>query len=105
MKHEMKLNDSPFNKIKNGTKRVELRLYDEKRQLLNVGDKIEFTNLNTSEKLTVQIEDLKKFQSFEELYEYFDKKCSVMKKILLRIQKIWKHITRKKKRENMASLP
>ena len=43
MKYNMKLNNEPFNLIKNGTKTVELRLNDEKRKLLNIGDKIEFT--------------------------------------------------------------
>ena len=32
----MKLNNEPFNLIKNGTKTVELRLNDEKRKLFNV---------------------------------------------------------------------
>ena len=36
MKHEMKLNNSPFERIKNGTKTIELRLNDEKRQLLKI---------------------------------------------------------------------
>ncbi len=30
MIHNMKLNESPFEKIKAGTKTIELRLYDEK---------------------------------------------------------------------------
>lgn len=33
MKHQMKLNNEPFESIKNGTKTIELRLYDEKRRL------------------------------------------------------------------------
>ena len=40
MIHEMRLNNEPFNKIKEGTKTVELRLLDEKRKTLRVGDKI-----------------------------------------------------------------
>ena len=31
MKHEMKLNNEPFERIKNGTKTIELRVNDEKR--------------------------------------------------------------------------
>jgi len=31
---ELRLNKKPFDKIKAGTKTIELRLYDEKRQLL-----------------------------------------------------------------------
>ena len=32
MLHKMKLNENPFERIKNGTKTVEFRLFDEKRQ-------------------------------------------------------------------------
>lgn len=69
----MKLNDSPFNKIKSGIKRVELRLNDEKRRLLNVGDIIEFTNITTKEVLYVRVTDLLYFNSFKELYESISK--------------------------------
>ena len=31
MIHEMKLNEKPFNNINNGVKKIELRLFDEKR--------------------------------------------------------------------------
>lgn len=73
MKHEMKLNDSPFNKIKNGTKTMELRLYDEKRRRLREKDYIEFTNILNGDKLTIQIEALYKFKDFVELYKEIDK--------------------------------
>ena len=69
----MKLNDGPFGLIKGGTKTIELRLNDEKRQLLKVGDYIEFTNRITLEKMLVLIEDLYHYSSFEELYKHFNK--------------------------------
>ena len=47
MKHNMNLNNRPFKSIKEGTKTIELRLNDEKRSLLKVGDEIEFTNRDT----------------------------------------------------------
>lgn len=73
MKHEMRLNDVPFNNIKNGTKTIELRLNDEKRQLLNEGDFLEFTNRTTNEKMLTKIIALHKYNNFEELYKHFDK--------------------------------
>lgn len=73
MKHEMKLNNEPFECIKNGTKTIELRLNDEKRKPLTVGDYIEFTNRATNEKLLVEVIDLFKYNSFEELYKHFNK--------------------------------
>lgn len=69
----MKLNNGPFVAIKNKIKTIELRLNDEKRQKINVGDEIEFTNNVTSEKLLVDVVDLHKFDSFSELYKHFDK--------------------------------
>lgn len=42
MIHEMKLLEDPFEQIKSGAKTVEIRLFDEKRKVLRVGDIIEF---------------------------------------------------------------
>ena len=42
MTHNMKLNDAPFETIKNGKKTIELRLYDEKRRKIKIGDTICF---------------------------------------------------------------
>ena len=44
MKHEMGLQAKYFDFIKNGTKRIDLRLFDEKRRGIKIGDIIEFTN-------------------------------------------------------------
>ena len=73
MKYNMNLNNRPFKSIKEGTKTIELRLNDEKRKLLNIGDEIEFTNITNGEKLSVDIINLHKYPSFEELYKHFDK--------------------------------
>ena len=71
--HKMNLNNGPFESIKNGTKTIELRLNDEKRKLLRVNDKIEFTNRETGEKLLVEVIKLHHYSSFDELYKHFDK--------------------------------
>lgn len=69
--HSMRLHNEPFAKIKNGTKTVELRLYDEKRRLLNVGDSIEFTNRVTNEKIVKKITNLVLYPNFNELYKHY----------------------------------
>lgn len=71
-KVQMKLNDMPFNQIKRGSKTVEVRLNDEKRKTIEVGDYIEFTNLTTQEVLTKQVEGLKVFNNFNEVYKTYD---------------------------------
>ena len=42
--HIMNLNPSPFKMIREGNKTIELRLYDEKRKKLSIGDTITFIN-------------------------------------------------------------
>lgn len=69
MLHKMKLNEGPFERIKNGTKTIEFRLYDEKRQQVKIGDKIEFSKLpDLQEKLIVDVIDLYREDTFENLF-------------------------------------
>ncbi len=44
MLHEMTLFPRPYASIASGQKTIELRLYDEKRQSIHIGDQIRFTN-------------------------------------------------------------
>ena len=67
--HHMKLNPAPFATVKSGQKTIELRLFDEKRQKISVGDSIVFTNTDTGEVLTKTVVKLHRFPSFEELYK------------------------------------
>lgn len=68
--HMMKLNPSPFKMIREGNKTIELRLYDEKRKLISVGDLITFTNTeNSNDTLCVKVMYLFVFPSFDELYK------------------------------------
>ena len=73
MTHLMNLHNNPFVKIKAGTKTVEMRLYDERRQTICVGDNILFTNIISGEQLLVEVISLHVFVNFEQLYAKFDK--------------------------------
>lgn len=68
MIHAMKLDPSPFEMIKSGQKTIELRLYDEKRRQIKIGDAIVFTNNATGETLCKRVAGLHRFDSFDELY-------------------------------------
>ena len=69
--HEMNLQPKYFDFIKDGTKRIELRLYDEKRQLIRLGDIIEFTK-SDDEKFKAEVIGLLLYSSFNDLFEDFD---------------------------------
>ena len=68
--HAMRLQDGPFRAIAAGRKTVEMRLYDEKRQAIRPGDVIVFT-APAGETLTVRVEEVRRFDSFAELYAAF----------------------------------
>ena len=68
MTHAMQLQPSSFERIRNRTKTTELRLFDEKRRKIRIGDTISFTNTVTKEVLSVKVLELSAFDSFETLY-------------------------------------
>ena len=73
MEHEMKLQPEYYNFILNGTKRIEIRLYDEKRQQIKIGDVIKFLKepeLNDS--FNSKVICLLRYNSFEEMFKDFD---------------------------------
>ncbi|SCZ11785.1 ASCH domain-containing protein [Alkaliphilus peptidifermentans] len=70
MIHQMGLYGKYFEIIKDGKKKVEVRLNDEKRRKINVGDTIEFINASDlNEILKVQVVELRKFVTFKDMYE------------------------------------
>ena len=69
----MKLNPTPFAMVKSRQKWVEMRLYDEKRRKIQVGDKIEFIQTETSEQLMCEVKGMCVCANFDELYSRYDK--------------------------------
>ena len=64
----MKLQSKYFDKIKSGEKIYEIRLNDEKRKIIDVGDTIIFSReTDLKEKITTSVQDLVYFASFEEM--------------------------------------
>jgi len=66
--HEMRLHPRPFDRIRNGEKVIEMRLNDEKRQEIKVGDHIEFLKRpDFVEKATVEVTELLRAPTFTAL--------------------------------------
>ena len=70
MTHYMNLKKAPFEMIKSGYKTIELRLWDEKRSLININDEIVFSC--DGKKSTVKVLALHRFENFDELYRSLD---------------------------------
>lgn len=73
MIHELNLHPGPFASIKGGKKDIEMRLNEEKRKVIKVGDYIRFTNNENGETILCKVISLSAFPSFKELYDHFPK--------------------------------
>ena len=73
MEHEMKLQPEYYNFILNGTKRIEIRLSDEKRQQIKIGDTIKFLKEpDLNEAFNAKVPGLLRYNSFEDMFKDFD---------------------------------
>jgi len=69
----MKLQPKYYDFIINGTKRMEIRLNDEKRQLIKIGDIIKFRKEpELIESFKVKVVGLLKYNSFEDMFKDFE---------------------------------
>ena len=72
MEHELKLQPRYYKYILNGSKDIEIRLYDEKRQKINIGDIIIFKKEpELNESFKVKVVGLLRYENFEGLFEDF----------------------------------
>src|SRR5690349_1770445 len=72
MNHVMKLHPKPFSLIAAGKKTIEMRLLDEKRQQIKVGDTITFLKRpDLKEQIETNVIDLHRFHTFLELVNAF----------------------------------
>ena len=69
--HQLKLATEPFNAIISGNKTIESRLYDTKRQKIQIGDQIIFTNRDNSEQtVTTEVVGLLRYATFRDLFSH-----------------------------------
>ena len=69
--HQLKLATEPFNAIISGNKTIESRLYDAKRQKIQIGDRIIFTNRDNSEQtVTAEVVGLLRYATFRDLFSH-----------------------------------
>lgn len=67
--HQLQLATTPFEAIISGKKIIESRLYDEKRQTIQLGDILIFTNReNTDQKVSVRVVGLLRYETFRDLF-------------------------------------
>lgn len=71
--HQLQLATAPFDAITSGAKTIESRLYDEKRQTIQIGDTVIFTNReNTDKTVSVKVIGLLRYETFHDLFSHND---------------------------------
>ncbi|MBO5284671.1 MAG: hypothetical protein J6B00_02215, partial [Alphaproteobacteria bacterium] len=66
--HKLNVQEKYYNLLKSGAKTIELRLYDEKRQAILIGDTIEFSSLSDiTDTFKANVINLHKAESFAAL--------------------------------------
>ena len=105
MIHEMKLQPKYYEFIKNGTKRIELRLNDEKGSLIKLGDTIKFLKEpELTEFMEVSVTGLLHYSTFSDLFNDFSVEImadkSITKDELLTYENILSYYERGKNEMN-----
>ena len=73
MEHKIKLKPQYYNYMLYGTKRIEIRLYDEKRPQIKIGDTIIFLKEpDLNESFKAKVTGLLRYNSFEDMFKDFD---------------------------------
>ncbi|MBI3889173.1 ASCH domain-containing protein [Candidatus Saccharibacteria bacterium] len=70
--HKLHLNNERFELIKQGQMTIEARLYDERRQRIDIGDEISFINRKNNQTLLVIVHKLFRAPTFHELFTQHD---------------------------------
>ncbi len=69
--HSLQLTSEPFEAIVSGQKSIESRLFDKKRQLIQLGDTIVFTNRdNIKQTIMVRVVGLLRYKTFHDLFTH-----------------------------------
>ncbi len=73
MKYEMKLQPEYYNFMLNGTKRIEIRLNDEKRKKIKIGDTIRFLKEpELNDFFEAKVIGLLRYNNFIDMFKDFD---------------------------------
>lgn len=71
--HELNLASEPFEAIASGKKTIESRLFDKKRQAIQLGDTLVFKNRDDpSQTIDVQVVGLLRYRTFADMFAHGD---------------------------------
>ena len=88
MKYLIDVHEFSFNKIKNGSRKIAIHLFDKNTQKIKIGDILDIHNISNSEHLECYVKGIAIFDNFEDLTDSltpqalgYDNKKEVMVRI------------------------
>lgn len=71
--HKLNVKEKYYNLLKSGSKTIELRLFDDKRKNIKIGDRIEFSNTSdANDKFISEVINLHSAEDFTKLCQKID---------------------------------
>ncbi len=92
MKYALPVHEFSFNKIKNGTRKVGVHLFDKKSQQIKLHDILEMNNTSNNEKLECEVLGIAIFDNFNDLVDALSPQAlgyNNKKEVLLRLNRIF----------------
>ena len=99
MTHEFRLHNLPFDLIKSWKKKIEVRLFDEKRQKIKLWDEIIFISRENWEEIKTKVFWLFQSNSFENIYKNLDESFLLWYKIDEIIEHLYKYYSKEDEEE------
>lgn len=92
MKYSIDVHEFSFNKIKNGSRKIGIHLFDKKAQQIKIGDTLDMRNASTGEHLECLIKGIGLFDNFDDAIDalgplalgYTDKK-----ELMVRLERMY----------------
>lgn len=92
MKYSINIHEFSFNKIKNGSRKVSVHLFDEKAQEIKINDIIDMRNISNGEQITCKIKGIGLFDNFNDLIDCIGAKplgYDNKKEIMIRLERMF----------------
>jgi len=92
MKYSLPVHEFSFNKIKNGTRKVGVHLFDKQAQQIKIHDILELCNTSNKEKICCEVLGIAIFDNFNDLVDALTPQAlgyTNKKEIMLRLERIY----------------
>lgn len=98
MKYSLSVHEFSYNKIKNGTRKVGVHLFDKKAQQIKLHDTLELCNISTKEKLNCEVLGIAIFDNFSNLIDALTPQAlgyTNKEEIMIRLERMYPPIVQK----------